>query len=368
MIAVLVLILGFSVCGQSLREAGIRPGVLPPGENNAITDVKGVKVGHVTLIEGDAVRTGVTAIVPHGGNLFQNKVPAAVFIANAFGKLAGSTQVEELGNIETPIILTNTLSVAEGIAGAVEYTLDQPGNERVQSVNAVVGETNDGFLNDIRRRSVTKEHVRKAIAAAKDGKVEQGAVGAGTGTMCFGFKGGIGTSSRVLPAPLGGYKVGVLVQTNFGGILEILGAPVGRELGRYYLKEFAEPPPAGSCMIVVATDAPLDARNLRRLASRAVLGLGKVGSSTSNGSGEYVVAFSTAQFVPFTGPRETQFRILSNDAISPLFQAVKEATEEAVYQSLWDAISMIGSNGRKAERLPRERVGEILKKHYLLQQ
>ncbi|MBI4907754.1 MAG: P1 family peptidase [Acidobacteria bacterium] len=350
---------------QTLREAGILPGILPPGPLNAITDVSGVRVGHITLRQGDSIRTGVTAILPHPGNLFQNKVPAAVFVANAFGKLAGSTQVEELGNIETPIVLTNTLSVAEGIAGAVEYTLQQPGNQSVRSVNAVVGETNDGFLNDIRARVVTKEHVRQAISSAKDGPVEEGAVGAGTGTVCFGFKGGIGTASRKLPKPLGGYTIGVLVQANFGGILEILGAPVGRELRQYYLREYAEPPPAGSCMVIVATDAPLDSRNLKRLASRAVLGLGKVGSSTSNGSGEYVIAFSTAQFIPFSGPRERMMNTLSNDAVSPLFQAVKEATEEAVYRSMWHADSMQG-NGRKVEALPRQRVLEILRRHGLL--
>ncbi len=350
---------------QNLRESGIRPGVLPPGPLNAITDVAGVRVGHVTLREGASVRTGVTAIVPHPGNLFQNKVPAAVFIANAFGKLAGSTQVEELGNVETPIVLTNTLSIAEGIAGIVEYTLEQPGNESVRSVNAVVGETNDGYLNDIRRRAVTKDHVRTAIASSKDGPVAEGSVGAGTGTVCFGFKGGIGTSSRVLPAALGGYTIGVLVQTNFGGILEILGAPVGRELGLYYLKEYAEPSPAGSCMIVVATNAPLDSRNLKRLASRAILGLGKVGSSTSNGSGEYIIAFSTAQFVPFSGPRERQMNTLSNDAVSPLFQAVKEATEEAVYHSLWESSTVEGS-GKRIDGLPKSKVIDILRKHRLV--
>jgi D-aminopeptidase len=351
---------------QRARELGIKPGVLPPGKRNAITDVAGVRVGHVTLIEGDSIRTGVTAIRPHPGNLFQEKVPAAVFVANAFGKLAGITQVQELGNLETPVILTNTLSVAEGIAGAVEYTLAQPGNEKVYSVNAVVGETNDGFLNDIRRRAVSKEHVVKAIRDASDGPVEEGAVGAGTGTICFGFKGGIGTSSRILPQSLGGYTIGVLVQTNFGGILQIVGAPVGRELGRFYLKDQLQPAPGGSCMVVVATDAPLDARNLRRLASRAVLGLGQSGSSTSNGSGEYVIAFSTAQRIPMQSKLTSSFTVLSNDAMSPLFQAVKEATEEAVYNSLFMARSTKGFHERTVESLPVDTVLKILRKYRLI--
>ncbi|MCZ2151611.1 MAG: P1 family peptidase [Bryobacterales bacterium] len=352
---------------QRARELGIKPGVLPPGKWNAITDVAGVRTGHVTLIEGDSIRTGVTAILPHPGNIFQEKVPAAVFVANAFGKLAGGTQVEELGNLETPVILTNTLSVAEGIAGTVEYTLGQPGNEKVLSVNAVVGETNDGFLNDIRRRFVTKEHVIAAIRQAHDGPVEEGAAGAGTGTICFGFKGGIGSSSRILPQSLGGYTIGVLVQTNFGGILQIVGAPVGRELGRYYLKDRLRQAPGGSCMVVAATDAPLDARNLRRLASRAVLGLGQSGSSTSNGSGEYVIAFSTAQRIPMQSKLTSSFTFLSNDAMSPLFQAVKEATEEAVYNSLFMAKSTTGFHGRTVESIPVESVLKILQKHRLVQ-
>lgn len=339
------------------RDLGIAPGVLPPGALNAITDVAGVRVGHVTLREGDSIRTGVTAILPHGGNLFQTKVAAGIHVANAFGKLAGSTQVEELGTLESPIILTNTLSVAEGIAGAVEWTLVQPGNEDVVSVNAVVGETNDSGLNDIRRRFVTKQHVIAAIQAAKAGPVEEGAVGAGTGTKCFDFKGGIGTASRLLPKALGGHTVGVLVQTNFGGVLSINGAPVGRELGVYYLKENVEPAPGGSCMVVVATDAPLDARNLKRLASRAVLGLGVTGSPTTNGSGEYVIAFSTAP-----AGRE----LLANSAMSPLFQAVKEATEEAIYNSLFAAQTTTGHAGRKVEALPVARVLEILRRHDLL--
>jgi D-aminopeptidase len=342
---------------QRARDIGIQPGVLSPGPRNAITDVRGVRVGHITLIEGDSIRTGVTAVLPHGGNLFQQKVPGAVFVGNAFGKLAGSTQVDELGTIETPIILTNTLSVAEGIAGAVEYTLEQPGNERVVSVNAVVGETNDSRLNDIRRRFVTKDHVKAAIRAAREGAVLEGAVGAGTGTSAFGFKGGIGTSSRLFPKTLGGFTIGVLVQTNYGGILTINGAPVGKELGSYYLKDQLEPAPGGSCMVVVATDAPLDARNLKRLAARAILGLSQTGSSMSNGSGEFVIAFSTAS---------STATLLSNDAMSPLFQAVKEATEEAVYNSMFMARSITGAGGRAVEALPTPRVLEILSRYRIL--
>ncbi|MCS7025877.1 MAG: P1 family peptidase [Bryobacteraceae bacterium] len=344
------------------RDFGICPGVLSPGKRNAITDVEGVRVGHVTLIQGDSVRTGVTAILPHDGNLFQQKAPAGICVGNAFGKLAGSTQVEELGNLETPIILTNTLSVAEGIAAVVEYTLSQPGNEQVLSVNAVVGETNDGRLNDIRGRHVTKEHVRQAIAQASR-EVAEGNQGAGTGTICFGFKGGIGTASRRLPASLGGYTVGVLVQTNYGGILQVEGVPVGRLLGRYYLKEFAEPAPGGSCMVVIATDAPLDARNLKRLAGRSLLGLAATGSSASNGSGEYALAFSTRNLVPMNPGRQTLTgEYLTNDAMSPLFQAVKEATEEAVYNSLFLAETMTGYRGLRVEALPKEKVVELLRR------
>ena len=346
------------------RELGVTPGVLRPGPLNAITDVAGVSVGQVTLNSGDSIRTGVTAVIPHPGNVFQEKIPAAVFVGNGFGKLAGSTQVEELGNLETPIVLTNTLSVAEGIAGLVEYTLRQPGNEKVRSVNAVVGETNDGYLNDIRGRHVTKAHVGEALRSAKVGMVEEGNVGAGTGTVCFGFKGGIGTSSRRLPPDLGGYIVGVLVQTNYGGILEIGGAPVGRELGKYYLKDQLKYSPDGSCMIVVATDAPLDARNLKRLASRALFGMAKTGSSWSNGSGDYVIAFSTANKIPFdVSSRVLSPTVLHNDAMSPLFQAVNEATEEAIYNSLFMAKPMSGHEGRKVEAMPVDRVLEICRKY-----
>ena len=351
------------------RELGIIPGVLQPGPLNAITDVSGVSVGHVTVSQGENVRTGVTAILPHAGNLFQQKVPAAVFVGNAFGKLAGSTQVEELGNLETPIVLTNTLSVAEGIAGTVEYTLAQPGNERVQSVNAVVGETNDGTLNDIRGRHITKEHVLEAIRTAKGGPVPEGAVGAGTGTVCFNFKGGIGTSSRVVSAAQGGFIVGVLVQTNFGGVLEINGAPVGQELRGLTGNRLGSPD--GSCMVIVATDAPLDARNLKRLAARAMLGLAKTGSYSSNGSGDYVIAFSTAAEarVPANPTTRTLSPpVLTNDAVSPLFQAVKEATEEAVYNSLFMAKTTTGNGGRTVQALPVDRVLEICRKFNALRE
>ena len=348
------------------RDLGISPGILQPGELNAITDVPGVRVGQVTLIEGDSVRTGVTAIIPHPGNIFQQKIPAAVLVGNGFGKLAGITQIEELGNIETPIVLTNTLSIPEAIAALIEYTLAQHGNEQVRSVNAVVGETNDGYLNDIRGRHVTKAHVLDAIRAAKGGEVSEGAVGAGTGTICFGFKGGIGTSSRILPPSLGGYAIGILVQTNYGGILEINGAPIGQELGKYYLKDNLKYSPDGSCMIVVATDAPLDARNLKRLAARTLLGLAKTGSSSSNGSGDYAVAFSTAadcRIPANPSSRTLVSHLLHNDAMSPLFQAAKEATEEAVYNSLFMARTITGHNSHTVEELPVEKALEICRKY-----
>ncbi len=320
---------------------GVRTGILPVGPLNAITDVPGVSVGHVTLIEGDAVRTGVTVVRPHGGNLFQDKVPAGLAVGNGFGKFAGATQVSELGEVETPLVLTNTLSVAEGIAGAIEWTLAQPGNEQVISVNAVVGETNDGFLNDIRGRHVTKQHVLDAIAAARGGPVAEGCVGAGTGTQAFGWKGGIGTSSRKLPRQLGGYTTGVLVQTNYGGILSIGGAPVGRALGRYYLKgQIDDHGGDGSVVIVIATDAPLSDRNLTRVARRAFLGIARTGSSMANGSGDYAIAVSTAETVRRTPERRRMapsIEDLANDKMSPLFQAVTEATEEAVYNAMFQA-------------------------------
>jgi D-aminopeptidase len=348
------------------RELGLKIGVLPTGKFNSITDVSGVRVGHTTLISGDNIRTGVTAIIPHEGNLFQSKVPAAVFVGNGFGKLSGSTQIAELGTLESPVILTNTLNVAEGIQGIIEYTLSQHGNEQIQSVNAVVGETNDGNLNDIRGRHVTKQDVISAIQSAKGGSVTEGSVGAGTGTVCFGFKGGIGTSSRKLPQSLGGYTVGVLVQTNFGGVLQIDGVPVAEELGKFSFSDKLLNNVDGSCMIVVATDAPLDARNLERLAKRAFLGMGKTGGIASNGSGDYVIAFSTSvtNRVPHQPSQSvTDTGYLHNDFTSQLFMAAIEATEEAVVNSLFAAKTMKGSNGRTIEALPLEKIIPILKKY-----
>lgn len=346
-------------------DFGIRIGVMHPGKQNAITDVAGVKVGHTTLIKGDSVRTGVTAILPHEGNLFQQKVPAAVYVGNGFGKLAGITQIKELGYMETPIILTNTLSVATAINAVITYTLHQKGNEAVQSVNAVVGETNDGFLNDIRGRHITEYDVLNAINNASAGKVTEGNVGAGTGTVCFGFKGGIGTASRILPEALGGYTVGVLVQTNFGGVLTMDGVPVGEELKTYYLRELLTDKPDGSCMIVVATDAPLDARNLERLAKRAFMGMARTGGIASNGSGDYVLAFSTDSLLraPFSGPDILLQKLLNNDATSPLFMAAIEATEEAILNSLLAAETMKGKNGRTVEALPKDTLKDILRKY-----
>jgi D-aminopeptidase len=381
------------------RDIGLSVGVLPPGPLDAITDVAGVRVGHATLIKGSDVRTGVTAVVPHAGNLFREKVPGAVFVGNGFGKLAGSTQVNELGEIETPILLTNTLNVPRVADALVEWMLAAPGNEDVRSVNPLVAETNDGQLNDIRGRHVGREEVFAALKSAKGGEVEEGSVGAGTGTVAFGFKGGIGTASRVVPAHYGGYTLGVLVQTNFGGVLTMNGAPVGRELGRYYLKEDLEPAtksardPAhsestpssgrgsnsdgpdlnsdradGSVIVVIATDAPLDARNLRRLAARAMLGLGRTGSPSTNGSGDYVIAFSTAAGARVrsgeTAPRRVE--LLPNEAMSPLFLACVEATEEAVYNSLLRATTVTGRNGTRVEALPIDKTVEILKKYNAL--
>jgi len=374
------------------RDIGLSVGVLPPGPLDAITDVSGVRVGHATLIKGDDVRTGVTAVLPHAGNLFREKVPGAVFVGNGFGKLAGSTQVAELGEIETPILLTNTLNVPRAADALIEWTLAQAGNEDVRSVNPLVAETNDGQLNDIRGRHVGREEVFAALKGAKGGEVEEGSVGAGTGTVAFGFKGGIGTASRVVPRKLGGYTVGVLVQTNFGGVLTMNGAPVGRELGRYFLKEDLEPvtksehndarsqgPPTddsdlntdradGSVIVVVATDAPLDARNLRRLAARAMLGLARTGSPSTNGSGDYVIAFSTAAGLRIKHG-ETALRrveLLPNDAMSPLFLACVEATEEAVYNSLLRATTVTGRDGARVEALPVDKTIEILKRYNAL--
>lgn len=356
------------------RELGIKVGVLPTGTLNAITDVDGVLVGHTTIIRGDNIRTGATAILPHSGNLFREKVPGAVFVGNGFGKLAGSTQVNELGEIETPILLTSTLSVPRVADFLLDYMLSLPGNEDVQSINPLVAETNDGYLNDIRGRNITREDVVAAIKGAKGGAVAEGCVGAGTGTVAFGFKGGIGTSSRKLPQGLGGFTVGVLVQTNFGGILTINGAPVGQELGRYYLKdELATPPtsPDGSVIIVIATDAPVDARNLNRLAARAMMGLARTGAAASNGSGDYAIAFSTAADVRLkplgqserNAPRSQ--KTLANDAMSPLFLAVIEATEEAIYNSLFRATTTSG-RGHTVEALPLDRTVEILRRHGLI--
>jgi D-aminopeptidase len=355
--------------GERLRDYGVSVGVLSPGYQNAITDVEGVRVGHVTLNEGDDIRTGVTAILPHTGNIFQQKVPAAIHVGNGFGKLAGVTQVRELGNIETPIVLTNTLSVPKAANGLLDYTLSLPGNENVRSVNPVVGETNDGWLNNIRGRHVDEKHVIEAINKADGGRVEEGNVGAGTGTICFGFKGGIGTSSRVLPEKTGGYTVGVLVQSNFGGVLQINGAPVGRELGKYYMSDALNDDPDGSCMMVVATDAPLNARNLERLAKRAMLGLGKTGGISSNGSGDYVIAFSTADRVriPYRSEaRLTKSKVLRNSAMSPLFMATIEATQEAILNSLFVARTMEGRDGHMVEQLPVEEVLDILEKYNML--
>jgi D-aminopeptidase len=345
-----------------LRDLGVAPGILPAGPLNAITDVAGVRVGHRTLVRGESVRTGVTAILPHEGNLFQQKAPAAVHVGNGFGKAAGFLQIQELGNLESPIVLTSTLSVGTAIEALVGWTLEQPGNGNVRSVNAVVGETNDGFLNDIRGRHVTAADVRAAIAAARSGPVEEGSVGAGTGTMAFGWKGGIGTSSRVLPPGLGGFTVGALVQTNFDGVLTIDGAPVGERLGRHSFREqLTGGPEAGSCMIVLATDAPLSTRNLERLARRAVLGLARTGSFLSNGSGDFVIAFSTRNLVPHEPKGRTlAVEELANDAMSPLFLAAVEAVEEAVYNSLLRAATVTGHQGHTGEAIPVERVREIL--------
>ena len=366
---ILVFFFVYSTCfsqKKRVRELGIKIGVMEPGQKNAITDVQGVRVGHFTMVKGEDVRTGVTAILPHEGNIFQEKVPAAIYVGNGFGKLTGISQVKELGNIETPIVLTNTLSVPTAADALIDYTLDKAENKKVRSVNPVVGETNDGFLNDIRGRHIKKYHVLTAIGNATPGKVEEGAVGAGTGTICFGFKGGIGTSSRILPEALGGYIVGVLVQTNFGGVLQIDGVPVGEELNQYYLNKRLKRNPDGSCMIVVATDAPLSPGNLERLAKRAMLGLAKTGGISSNGSGDYVIAFSTAENVRMSYHSETPLfssLVLRNDRMSPLFMAVIEATEEAILNSLFMAETVTGKDGHKAECLPVKEVLSFMKQY-----
>jgi D-aminopeptidase len=347
------------------RDYGIVIGVLPTGKTNSIIDVDSVSVGHTTKIEGNNIRTGVTVVVPHQGNLFQEKVPAAIYVGNGFGKLAGSTQVQELGNLETPVVLTNTLSVPVAMEAIIQYTLQQPGNEKVQSVNAVVGETNDGWLNNIRGMHISHRDIFSALQNASSTKFEEGAVGAGTGTMCFGFKGGIGTASRQLPENLGGYTLGVLVQTNFGGVLQIDGVPVGEELNQFYLSEQLREKADGSCMIIVATNAPLDSRNLERIAKRAMMGLAKTGGIASNGSGDYVIAFSTHPGVRVhhdaKEPTSAQ-SILRNDAMSPLFMATIEATEEAIINSLFQSVSMEGKDRHQAKALPLEKVIAIMKK------
>jgi D-aminopeptidase len=352
------------------RDIGIIVGIFAPGPNNAITDVAGVKVGHTTLHEGDSIHTGVTAILPHEANLFHERVPAALHVGNGYGKLAGVTQLEELGELETPILLTCTLCVWRAADALAQWMIAKPGMADVRSVNPVVGETNDGGLNDIRRAPVNATHVRSALETAATGIVAEGSVGAGSGTMAFGWKGGIGTSSRKLPPNLGGHTVGVIVQSNYGGVLSINGAPVGRELGKYSFREQIEDSTRsagiggdGSIMIVVATDAPLNSRNLQRLASRAIVGLGRTGSGMSNGSGDYVIAFSTAPSVRRTKPTGTApVDNMSNNDMSPLFQAVIEATEEAIYNSLLKATTVKGHR-TTAEALPLDRTIEILKKY-----
>ncbi len=347
------------------RELGISIGVLTPGPLNSITDVAGVTVGHFTLIKPDTIRTGVTAILPHQGNLFQQKVPAAIYTGNGFGKLSGISQVKELGTIEAPVLLTNTLSVPAAMEAVARYTLSLKGNENVRSVNAVVGETNDGGLNDIRGMHITPDHAWQAIMNAKNSLPTEGNAGAGTGTVCFGFKGGIGTASRRLPKSLGGYTVGVLVQSNFGGVLQIDGVPVGEELKKFYLYNQLNTKEDGSCMIVVATDAPLDSRNLERLAKRAFMGLAKTGGIAHNGSGDYVIAFSTDSLVRVAHqPSSSVQHIpqLHNDAVSPLFMAAIEATEEAIINSLFAAETM-RSGKTQVEALPVEKVLEIMKKY-----
>ncbi len=349
------------------RDIGLAPGVLKTGPLNAITDVGGVLVGQVTIWEGDGVRTGVTAILPHGGNLFQEKVPGAIYLGNAFGKLVGYTQVQELGFIETPIVLTNTLSVWEAANAVVTHLLALPGNEEVRSINPVIGETNDGYLNDIRGRHVEERHVLEAILGAKGGRVAEGVVGAGTGTIAFGWKGGIGTSSRALPESLGGFTVGALVQSNYGGVLSMDGLPVGVEMGQYYLKDEVGGRDAdGSIMMVVATDAPVGSFGLARIAKRAMLGLSRTGATSSNGSGDYVIAFSTARELrsAFESSGRTEGApLLRNDDLSPLFQATIEATEEAVYNSMLKAVDVVGRDGNRIEALPLDRLLEIGRKH-----
>jgi D-aminopeptidase len=359
------------LCAQDrprARELGVAPGILAPGPLNAITDVPGVLVGQVTVIEADSVRTGITAILPHTGNLFLQRVPAAIVVGNGFGKLLGSTQVNELGELETPILLTCTLCVWKAADAMVEWMLGQPGMDKVRSINTVVGETNDGYeLNvAIRSRPITAAQVRQALTSARGGPVEEGSVGAGTGTRAFEWKGGIGTSSRKVPASVGGYTVGVLVQTNFGGVLQIMGAPVGRELGHKFSSTDTQTRSNadGSIMMVVATDAPLSDRNLKRLASRALMGLARTGSVAGNGSGDYVISFSTALEVRRTrdAQRMTTTEMGNTEQLSSLYEAVIESTEEAIYNSLFKATTMSGKGGT-VEAIPIDRVREILARY-----
>jgi D-aminopeptidase len=348
------------------RDLGVKPGVFAPGRLNAITDVAGVRVGQTTVVQGDNVRTGVTAILPHGGNVFTDRVPAALHVGNGFGKITGVTQLHELGELETPLLLTCTLCVWKAADAMVDWMLGLPGMANVRSINPVVAETNDGTLNDIRARPITAEQVRAALASASDGPVAEGSVGAGTGTVAFGWKGGIGTSSRALPQSLGGWTVGVLVQTNFGGVLQVLGAPVGKELGQYAFQRDAQSPGErgdGSCVMVIATDAPLSDRNLERLAARAIMGLARTGSSASNGSGDYALAFSTNEKVrrAFNATRLTTEE-LANEQMSGLFEAAVEATEEAIYNSLFEATTTTG-NGHTVQAIPLDRVREVLAKY-----
>ena len=376
--SLLILFMSFVTLNEAMaeqvraRDIGIKPGILTPGENNAITDVDGVLVGHITLDEGEMIRTGATAILPHGGNIYQDKVPAAAVIGNGFGKMMGYSQIHELGEIETPIVLTNTLNVPRAADAIIDWTLPQEGNEDVRSVNAIVGETNDSRLNDIRGRHLTPELIIKAIEGAKSGPVEEGDIGAGKGTRAFGWKGGIGTSSRVLPDSLGGYTVGVLVQSNYGGILIMDGVPVGEELNQYFLQDHVNNDIAnGSIMMIVATDAPLSDRNLRRLSNRALTGLARTGAAMTNGSGDYVISFSTAESVRRTPDRRSEissFEEIPNKQTSPLFQAVAEATEEAIYNSMLMAQTVTSIHARTGEsrtihEVPVDKVREILKKY-----
>ena len=368
----LLLVAAMAVTAQGqrarARDLGVKPGVFPPGRNNAITDVAGVRVGHATVLRGDSVRTGVTAILPHEGNVFIDRVPAALHVGNGFGKLLGATQLNELGELETPILLTCTLCVWNAADALVGWMLEQPGMENVRSINPVVAETNDGTLNAIRSRPITAADVRSAIAVASSGPVTEGSVGAGAGTVAFGWKGGIGTSSRVLPPALGGWTIGVLVQSNFGGILQVMGAPVGRELGQYAFKRESQTPAErgdGSIVMVVATDAPLSDRNLRRLAARAIMGLSRTGSFAANGSGDYVIAFSTNPKVrrPFNAQRLTTEE-LANEEMSGLFEGAVEATEEAIYNSLFAATTVTG-NGHTVEAIPLDKVRQVLAKYHV---